>query len=109
QAEVEHPLRLALVVADLFDDALGEALLGLEEVVLRQTEAVLLRVPHPLQLRRVGVQFVNVGHACLRPCTGASAGLVRWVPGRSAGLAACGREGRVQASGQAPTASRIYS
>src|SRR5690606_4720182 len=65
QAELQHPLRLALEVADLLDDALRQAALGLVEVLLRQPEVVLIGVLHPLELGRVGVKFFQVGHASL--------------------------------------------
>jgi hypothetical protein len=44
QAEVEHPLRLALELGDLLHELAGQALRGLEEVVLRVVEAVALGV-----------------------------------------------------------------
>src|SRR5690606_20053302 len=59
QAELEHPLRFALHVADLLDDFLAQALTGLEEVVLCDLEVVLLGVLHALELGGVGM------HVCL--------------------------------------------
>jgi hypothetical protein len=59
QAELEHPLRLVLVVADLLDDAPVEPLLGAERVVLGHVVAVLLGVRHALELGGVGVVVVR--------------------------------------------------